>query len=157
MRYMCTTCGEAEMRFEGEDTSGVSALDENASETSSITECAENPRLTDIGTVYPMPKARTGSLSTHASADLSRTSSGINGSAEPRLGIPVTKGSAMKGYELCPNCIEVHGSAHSKEKAAMTTGHSHQGQLAHTFREKIWGQKGWVDIGKLSKTATLTG
>jgi hypothetical protein len=63
-----------------------------------------------------------------------------------------------RGYELCPGCIEVHGIAHAKAaaKAAKSERNAEGGRrpkkrsraLRHTFREKIWGVEGWIDVGE---------
>lgn len=61
---------------------------------------------------------------------------------------------APRGYELCPACIEVHGIAHAKaaSKAAKAERYEEsrrrrkQRVLRHTFREKIWGVEGWIDV-----------
>jgi hypothetical protein len=57
--------------------------------------------------------------------------------------------AAPRGYELCANCIEGHGIAHSKA-AARTARQRRAGHIRHAFREKIWGTEGWVDVGELS-------
>lgn len=53
---------------------------------------------------------------------------------------------APRGYELCANCIEAHGIAHSKA-AAKAARQRRAGHIRHAFREKIWGLEGWIDVG----------
>lgn len=55
--------------------------------------------------------------------------------------------AAPRGYELCANCIEAHGIAHSKA-AARAARQRGAGHVRHAFREKIWGLEGWIDVGK---------
>jgi hypothetical protein len=75
---------------------------------------------------------------------------------------------APHGYELCAACIEIQGIAHARAMAAMdlnviqgTVSHGELtilpasgglarrlGAMRHTFRELIWGAKGWKDIGE---------
>ncbi|KAK8843444.1 hypothetical protein IAR55_007101 [Kwoniella newhampshirensis] len=60
-----------------------------------------------------------------------------------------------RGYELCPECIEVHGITHSRAAARAARHELNSlevqrrrdiGELRHTFREKIWGAGVWVDV-----------
>ena len=65
--------------------------------------------------------------------------------------------NVARGYELCAGCIEVHGIAHAKAatkkaKASLSLSELRErrraGELRHTFREKIWGAEGWIDVGE---------
>lgn len=80
--------------------------------------------------------------------------------------------SKPPGFELCPNCIEHYGLNHalescvapslgqsewppSPEDAQRTLSQrsrtaSRKGQLRHAYFEKVWGPRGWEDVGKLS-------
>ncbi|WVO22726.1 uncharacterized protein IAS62_004060 [Cryptococcus decagattii] len=59
------------------------------------------------------------------------------------------------GYELCANCIEIHGIEHTKAAAraaknelsgAELRKRKKTGELRHTFKERIWGAGGWDDV-----------
>jgi len=81
-------------------------------------------------------RARSESTSTHTSREPLR---GVNGKGR-QVG-PV-------GYELCPGCIEVHGLEHARSSAIPAGSSRRISESRHTFREKIWGQQGWQDVGK---------
>lgn len=60
------------------------------------------------------------------------------------------------GYELCANCIEIHGIEHTKAAARAAKNElsgtelrrrKKAGELRHTFNERIWGAGGWDDVG----------
>lgn len=94
-------------------------------------------------------------------------------SHSPYLAIPGARsrsdGSEEPGFELCSNCIQsvgvIHalesivdpGSSpgpgdwpHSPEEALQLrrTAPKRKGQLRHAYTEKIWGARGWDDVGK---------
>lgn len=98
-------------------------------------------------------------------------SSSITQSTSSHLSIP---GPSNKGYELCFNCIESAGVFHALEAtlepgsspvhgewpppspehaAAMSqwrrSAPKKKGQLRHAYLEKVWGPRGWDDVGKL--------
>lgn len=75
------------------------------------------------------------------------------------------------GFELCPNCIEHYGMLHAVEACAVASPRqtewppspedaqrtlsqwrrtaSKKGQMRHAYYEKVWGQRGWDDVGKM--------
>ncbi|KAJ9117333.1 hypothetical protein QFC20_000481 [Naganishia adeliensis] len=66
-------------------------------------------------------------------------------------------GPTRDGYELCPACIEVHGIKHTKAMSEMEPGElgtrrtvqrnvRKLGALNHTYKELLWGAKGWKEI-----------
>lgn len=188
MRYICLTCGEADMwtvnavgkapfvpprvpseRSDDESSDGTAGW-VRARSQSSGTSGTSGQESTGSQTVYNVNRSRSGSLSTNAS----RTSLAVtNGSAlspsspnsplSPENGDEVLpREHAPRGYELCPGCIEVHGIAHAKaaSKAAKeernSDGRSKKRlRLRHTFREKIWGLEGWIDVGEYSVSVML--
>lgn len=83
---------------------------------------------------------------------------GANGSLSPR----------ETGFELCPNCIEHYGVLHALESSVAPSPQtdwppspedaqralsqwkrtaSRKGQLRHAYFEKVWGPRGWDDVG----------
>jgi hypothetical protein len=78
-------------------------------------------------------RPRSESTSTHSSR---RTVGANNGQVGP------------VGYELCPDCIEVHGLEHAKSSASTRDPTQRTSGSRHTFREKIWGPQGWQDVGQ---------
>lgn len=85
-----------------------------------------------------------------------------NGSAASPTGYQPAEGegegvdafeAAPRGYELCANCIEAHGIAHSKA-AARAAKQRGAGHIRHAFREKIWASEGWIDVGASAETMT---
>jgi hypothetical protein len=121
-------------------------------------------------TVYNVQRSRSGSISTNASrASLAVTNGSAVSPTTPSFPLPLdgdgdgtefTRHSKPRGYELCPGCIEVHGIAHAKAAARAAKaerdrdrdrdreGHRRRKgrTLRHTFREKIWGVEGWIDV-----------
>ena len=170
MRYVCQTCGDGEMWKE--NAPGKAAFipprvpsDSSTSEGSEETEWAAQAS-NGSDTVYgEQSRSRSGSMSTSAS----RGSGSREGPGSPKhvhqddldagtgaMDRPQRSGSLPRGYELCVGCIEVHGIAHAKAAAkearklggAEVSRRRRQGELRHTFREKIWGVQGWVDVGE---------
>ncbi len=91
----------------------------------------------------------------------SPSSSTING--------PKSNGSVSEGYELCANCFHLYGLDHvldSTDQSVSSPGNdspmdttrrtpserrrtaSKKGQLRHAFHEKLWGLRGWTDVGQ---------
>lgn len=147
MRYVCQTCGEAEMWQEGDSARFESG---GTSETGSSDETHMARGLSDPGsTVYGGPAARPRSESTSTRASRDSVQTTVNGAIGDRRG--------SSGYELCPSCIESRGLEHSRA-AAMVARHRlppgewarRAGELRHTFREKVWGSQGWQDVGGCS-------
>lgn len=104
----------------------------------------------------PLP-ALPSPASSPSSLTLQGYKASTNGSASPR----------PSGYELCPNCIEHYGVLHALESVAPSGQHewppspedaqralsqwsrtaSRKGQLRHAYFEKVWGPRGWSDVG----------
>lgn len=170
MRYVCVPCGEGELwtvnavgktpfeppRLPSERSDG------DATESSEGTAWGPLASSTGSQTVYRGDdgRSRSGSLSTNASVHSLAVANGSAVSPGSPRSIqfdldgnpqPARHRSTPRGYELCPSCIEVHGIAHSKAANRERDANGHRkkrsGQLRHTFREKIWGAEGWMDIG----------
>ncbi|WOO83671.1 ZZ-type zinc finger domain-containing protein [Vanrija pseudolonga] len=179
MRYVCVPCGEGELwtvnavgkapfeppRLPSEQSDG------DATESSEGTAWGPLASSTGSQTVYRGAdgRSRSGSMSTNASvhslavANGSAVSPGSPRSIQFDLDgnpTPARHRATPRGYELCPSCIEVHGIAHSKAANRERDANGHRkkrsGQLRHTFREKIWGAEGWMDIGGFVAPAVLT-
>ena len=129
MRYVCLDCGEADMWKENELP--TSKAQYGNSETGHSDGSGETAMIPPQGS-----RARSESTSTHTSREPLR---GVNGKGR-QVG-PV-------GYELCPGCIEVHGLEHARSSAIPAGSSRRISESRHTFREKIWGQQGWQDVGK---------
>ncbi|ORY29144.1 hypothetical protein BCR39DRAFT_532845 [Naematelia encephala] len=137
MRYVCLTCGEGakwKVNAPGKEAfvPPREPSDTSHSDGSSETEWAARESSSGEGTAHA-PRSRSGSISTSAS----------RGSLSPMS--PRSHAGDIhdlyRGYELCPGCIEVHGLIHTKAFAK-----KRRRGLRHTFREKIWGPEGWVDV-----------
>lgn len=178
MRYVCMTCGEADMwtvnapgkapfvpprvpsEVSDDEGSDSTASWARARSQSSGTSRQES---TSSQTVYTAQRSRSGSISTNASsASLAVTNGSAVSPSTPSFllspdGEFTPRHHAPRGYELCPGCIEIHGIAHAKAaskaaKAEMrkddTRRRKKSRALRHTFREKIWGVEGWIDVGR---------
>lgn len=154
MRYVCTTCGEADM------------WTVNAVKAPFVPRIASEHDSDSEGTAWGFA-ARAASTSSGSdgqtvhNALLGRADSDAasNGSASSPDGLhpvevegPDGFEAAPRGYELCANCIEAHGIAHSKA-AARAARQRRAGHIRHAFREKIWSTEGWVDVGELKTTS----
>jgi hypothetical protein len=158
MRFVCLMCGEGQMWKE--DRPGKSRpsprIPEDAastiSDSSSITEWAEGADTTT--SILHTARPRSDSDSTNAS------DRPVVRSIMPERDMTANSGQhryrASRGYELCPGCVAIHGIAHIKA-AARSTRASYSARESrsrhrleesrHVFRERIWGPKGWVDLG----------
>lgn len=166
MRYVCQTCGEGEMWKENAPDKTAFICPRVPSESSA----SEGSEETEYGarhsngsqTVYRRDmRTRSGSMSTNASRG---SGSRSDGEGAPHLDMeedgmdrPNRTGSLPRGYELCAGCIEFHGIAHAKAAAKEARSKRNgvdvrrrrrAGELRHTFREKMWGPEGWMDVGK---------
>ncbi|GMK56642.1 hypothetical protein CspeluHIS016_0304820 [Cutaneotrichosporon spelunceum] len=147
MRYVCTACGEGDM------------WSVNAVKASFLPRIASEHESDSDGTAWGMAahaaSASSGSdgQTVHngrlGGADSDAASNGSAASPDSlrpvEMGGPDGFEAAPRGYELCANCIEAHGIAHSKA-ASRAARQRRAGHIRHAFREKIWGTEGWVDV-----------
>lgn len=176
MRYVCTTCGEGDMwtasaenklpplaarvpsESEGSDSTAWAPLPAHPHGESAISLSSTSSPQSAVPLLGPTPRSRTGSVSTTSSSlsiAVTNGSAGSNsGAPSPRLPDDIgfdEQQYTRRGYELCPACIETHGIVHAKA-AAKGKSRDRSGKRArgfrHTFREKIWGNGKWVDVGE---------
>lgn len=160
MRYVCTSCGEAESWRECASDK-VSPTTPSFGDLSDV--LSETTELAGPSGPLPIFRPRDGSHSTSASRrtvhpgdDIassptgaiyySGSSSGPTPPDSPRSG----PADPRRGYELCTGCIETHGLMHSKEARGKRKGGQKEmgpGETRHSFREMIWSNEGWVDVG----------
>ncbi|KAJ9106256.1 hypothetical protein QFC21_001401 [Naganishia friedmannii] len=158
MRYVCTVCGEGHFWLESDEARQSVCLsagqDQDSEDSSSSASSGDQttwapPRrlsngTNDLGETSRQPKDRR--RNSVESAETSLT---------PEA--PLHRKYARNGYELCPACIELRGIQHTKAMGEIemnrqgTNGPIQNirkfGTLNHTYKELLWGAKGWKEIG----------
>ncbi|KAJ9124266.1 hypothetical protein QFC22_001065 [Naganishia vaughanmartiniae] len=157
MRYVCTVCGEGHFWLESDDARRCvlpSAGEDRDSEDSSSSASSGDqttwapPRMSsNLGQLSRQPPV---------SNEDTRNSGGNMEDLSSREGLSHRK-HARNGYELCPACIELRGIQHTKAMGEIetnkpgTNGPTQNirkfGTLNHTYKELLWGAKGWKEIG----------
>lgn len=184
MRYVCTICGESHMWLEGEEGKEATLQALRTGEGSSGSSISTRAEWTPINGANSECSELLPSRSIDTTADDLRTAQELHavtaGSvismdtptppASPRayhnqiaddefpLVAGPPKSNKRHGYELCPNCIDVQGIAHSKamikedmEPSAGEVPRSairRLNDVRHTYQELMWGAKGWTEIGE---------
>lgn len=150
MRYVCMTCGEADKWKENAPgkmpfVPPISQNNSGSSISSGETEHTASNGSHGSQTIYGAElRSRSSSMSTDTSA-----LSGLASYAVDEMDRPQRSGSLPRGYELCAGCIEVHGISHAKASAREAKKKGRRiGEFRHSFRERIWGAEGWVDVGE---------
>ncbi|GHJ88425.1 hypothetical protein NliqN6_4827 [Naganishia liquefaciens] len=158
MRYVCTLCGPGHFWLE-DDTSrrgGVMPVAPRRNSEDQSSEGSSSSASSGEATTWAPPReSASGSPVTPLQSGLSDRER--IGDAGPTA-IPDTPLEANRnGYELCPSCIEFHGIQHAKamgelelqKQAAhrrLPSNIRKLGALNHTFKELLWGARGWKEI-----------
>jgi hypothetical protein len=157
MRYVCTVCGEGHLRLEEDTSRRVVISEERDSEDSSSS--ASSGEQTKWAPPRKVSNSTLGLGDDHPLHTVQPESSTRGPRPVHRTGVGIApRGPTRDGYELCPACIEVHGIKHTKAMSEMEPGelgmrrtvqsHVRQlGALNHTYKELLWGAKGWKEIG----------
>lgn len=168
IRYVCSTCGEkspmSESFVDPEETvysyPPRQPLSSGAS-SSSQTYVGSLESLANVQRSKPLPSLP--SMSSFPSIP------SLWGSSRT---LPLQTTETHAGYELCSGCIESAGIHHAIEAGLATPGASpgyspdtalspadaqralqwrraapKKGQLRHAYKEKVWSQTGWEDVG----------
>ena len=166
MRYVCTLCGPGHFWLEDDASRRGAAMPvfarRNSEDQSS--EGSSSSASSGEATTWAPPRESFGSgrVSTSRSAPSDEGESNGDGHSAVHFDAPVE--ANLDGYELCPSCIEVHGIQHAKamgeielqKQAAHRTLPSNirkLGALNHTYKELLWGARGWKEIGKPGRHA----
>lgn len=157
MRYVCTICGEGHFWLENDTSRRASIIDDRDGDDSSSS--ASSGEQTTWAPPRKLSSSTQVSMNSHPPYTPEQGSSGEQSSPVPRMpGKDRHQGPTRDGYELCPACIEVRGIEHTK---AMSETHQGQpgeqrslqskirklGTLNHTYKELLWGARGWKEIG----------
>lgn len=175
IRYVCATCGEKEpescsaapIRMSPDschDTEKDLRLGYTFPTSSHLTlQLSSSPSLPDTQTLVD---------SSHTQSEQHKPLPPLPGTCTPTL--HGSHGSNSRticenvGYELCSGCIESAGIYHAlresterldtigleptSPEAALSlwrrSAPRHKGQLRHAYFEKVWGPRGWEDVGK---------
>lgn len=173
MRYVCTVCGPGHFWLE-DDSSRHSAVIPGAGRRNSEDQNSEgssSSASSGEATTWAPPRKPSGRGEASAIPLDSPDERERNIAQDPALA-PTTpldgqpdRPQNRHGYELCPSCIEVRGIQHAKamgelelqKQAAHRTLPSNirkLGALNHTYKELLWGARGWKEIG-MSKVDTI--
>lgn len=155
LRYACTICGESHMWLEGQegkarpDVGGVGSTGSSSSTGAEwrpphggSEEVDDEDRLVqELGDA--LATSVTSGDTPTPPASPTRTSQDLHHQQQQQSSPP-----RRHGYELCPGCIEVQGIAHAKamSREDAVTQQRRLAGTRHTFRELIWGGKGWTEI-----------
>lgn len=160
MRYVCTLCGPGHFWLEDDALRRAAVMPvvarRNSEDQSS--EGSSGSASSGEATTWAPPRKFTddGRVSTSRSGPLDERES--NGDGIPAVYSDAPVQANRNGYELCPSCIEVHGIQHAKamgeielqKQAAhrvLPTNIRKLGALNHTYKELLWGARGWKEIG----------
>lgn len=169
IRYVCSTCGEKgpKQRITATKGKGRETIDSKGNRHIPMDNLCFSSSPTMVGSSESLsqqqqrPLPPLPSISSFPSIFGLRRPSGSSAPTQmpqpPRLPIIV-------GFELCPNCIETAGVDHAILAAAPApAGPSSpedpqqalqwrkappkKGHLRHAYHEKLWGQRGWENVG----------
>lgn len=160
MRYVCTVCGEGHLWLEDDTSRGVVINEDRDSEESSSS--ASSGEQTTWAPPRKLSNSTLGLGDAHPLCIPEQESSTRGSRSAHRTRVEMAPGGPTRdGYELCPACIEVHGIKHTKAMSEMEPGElgtrrtvqrnvRKLGALNHTYKELLWGAKGWKEIGMCS-------
>ncbi|OCF60275.1 hypothetical protein L486_02955 [Kwoniella mangroviensis CBS 10435] len=154
MRYVCQCCGEGEFWKENTSKGAKSLLWSSDSDSSSDTTSrtsTESRTVYNVATPSQLTASQIQSSPTTATYRYGLTPP--DSPSSPNGDLLNGRRPKARGYELCADCIEVHGIAHTRAIAAKAkSSHAERrrrrqgGDVRHTFREKTWAAEGWVDV-----------
>jgi hypothetical protein len=167
MRYVCTVCGEGHFWLENDSSRhGIPGGGRRGSEDRNSEGSSSSASSGEVTTWAPpresSARGESSAIPLEALDQRARIDEHdpVVGASTPFDG-SVERPNNQNGYELCPSCIEVRGIQHAKamgelelqRQAAHRTLPSNirkLGALNHTYKELLWGARGWKEIGKSS-------
>lgn len=172
IRYVCATCGEKEPTscFPGPSKMSPGSCHAMGRDFPPVYTYPPPSHLTpQLSSSPSLLDAQTLVSFGHTQSEQHKPLPPLPGASTPTLHGSVSRSVCEDvGYELCSGCIENAGIYHALQEstermdnigleptsaeAALSlwrrSAPRHKGQLRHAYFEKVWGPRGWEDVGK---------
>ena len=175
IRYVCATCGEKEPEScsSGLIRMSPDSCHDTEKDLRPVYTFPPSSHLTlQLSSSPSLPDTQTLVGSPHTQSEQHKPLPPLPGASTPTLHGSLGSNSRTicenVGYELCSGCIESAGIYHAlrestermdnigleptSPEAALSlwrrSAPRHKGQLRHAYFEKVWGPRGWEDVGK---------